>query len=63
MMANRRVDITAMFSTGSGAACITQPFSTDNRLEDVIVWARSLETGGRRLVEVICDLRARGADS
>jgi hypothetical protein len=62
MMATRRVDITAMFSTGSGAACITEAFSSDSRLEEVIAWARSLESDGRALVELICDMRAGGKE-
>lgn len=62
-MANRRVDITAMFSTGSGAACITESFPTDSKLDELIAWARSLETGGRTLVELICDMRAGAAES
>ena len=62
MIANRRIDITAMLSTGSGAACITEAFSTESKLDDVIDWARTLETDGRALVELICDMRIGGAD-
>lgn len=58
MTTDRRVGVTAMFSTGNGATCLTQAFSTESKLEEIIVWAQSLETGGRTLLELICDLRA-----
>lgn len=59
-MGNQRVDVTAMFSTASGATCITESFPAASRLEEVIAWARQLETEGRSLVELICDMRAGG---
>ena len=58
-MSEETLDVTAMLSTRSGASCYTESFATSATLADMIAWARSLESEGGQLIELICDLGAR----